>query len=103
MNCLQGFQQEVSGDEHMRYCLDNETVKVEMPHKRPIVEFCKGQYQFKVPFAMYADFESLLELIGRSPSPYLAIQEPSKDPIGPWTTVTNNHIPSGWCVYSEFA
>ena len=33
MNCLQGFQQEISKDEHMRYCLDNETVKVEMPHK----------------------------------------------------------------------
>ena len=42
---------------------------------------------------MYADFESLLE----------PIQEPSKNPSGPWTTVTNNHIPSCWSVYSEFA
>ena len=87
----------------MTYCLDNETVKVEMPHKKPIVEFCNGQYQFKVPFIMYADFESLLEPTGRSPGPCGAIQEPSKDPNGPWTTVTNNHIPSGWCVYGEFA
>ena len=93
MNCLQGFHQKIPRDEHMRYCLDNDTVKVEMPHKKPIVEFCNGQYQFKVPFIMYADFESLLE----------PIQEPSKDPSGPWTTVTNNHIPYGWCVYSEFA
>ena len=93
MNCLQGFQQEISKDEHMRYYLDNETVKVEMPHKRPIVEFCDGQYQFKVPFIMYADFESLLE----------PIQGSSKDPSGPCTTAINNHIPSGWCVYSEFA
>ena len=59
MNCLQEFQQEISRDEHMRYCSDNETVKVEMPHKKPIVEFCNGQYQLKVPFIMYADFESL--------------------------------------------
>ena len=87
----------------MRYCLDNETVKVEMPHKKPIVEFCNGQYQFNVPFIMYANFESLLESIGRSPGPCGAIQEPSKDPSGPLTTVTNNHVPSGWCVYSEFA
>ena len=50
-------------------------------------------YQFKVPFAMYADFESLLE----------PIQSSSKNRSGPWTTVTNNHIPSDWCVYSEFA
>ena len=42
---------------------------------------------------MYADFESMLE----------PIQGASKDPSGPWTTVTNNHVPSGWCVYSEFA
>ena len=93
MNCLQGFQQEISRDKHMNYCLDNESVKVEMPHKKPIVEFYDGQYQFKVPFAMYADFESLLE----------PIQEPSKNPSGPWTTAINNHILSGWCVYSEFA
>ena len=93
MNCLQGFQQEISRDKHRNYCLDNESVKVEMPHNKPIVEFCDGQYQFKVPFAMYADFESLSE----------PIQGSSKNPSGPWTTVTNNHIPSGWCVYSEFA
>ena len=91
-NCLQGFHQKIPRDEHMKYCLDNESVKVEMPHIKPIVEFCDGQHQFKVPFIMYADFESLLE----------PIQEPSKNPSGNWTTVTNNHIPSGWCVCSEF-
>ena len=30
------------------------------------------------------------------------IQEPSKNPSGPWTTAINNHIPSSWCVYSKF-
>ena len=94
MNCLQGFQQEISRDKHRNYCLDNESVKVEIPNKKQIVEFCDGQYQYKVPFAMYADFESLLEPIHGSAS---------KDPSGPWTTVEINHIPSGWCVYSEFA
>ena len=93
MNCLQGFQQEISRNKHKNYCLDNESVNVEVPHKKPIVKFCDGQYQFKVPFAMYADFESLLE----------PIQEPSKNPSGPWTTAINNRILSGWCVYSEFA
>ena len=77
----------------MRYCLDTESVKVEMPDKHPIVKFCDGQYQFQVPFVMYADFESLLE----------PIQGVSKNPSGPWTTEINNPIPSGWCVYSEFA
>ena len=70
MNCLQRFHQKFPRDEHMQYCLNNESVKVEMPHKCPIVEFCDGQYQFKVPFIMYADFESLLEPIqGSSKGP----------------------------------
>ena len=49
MNCLQGFHQEISRDEHRNYCLDNEAVKVEMPHKQPRVEFCDGQYQLTFP------------------------------------------------------
>ena len=78
--------QEISTDQHKNYCLGNESVKVVMPNKQSIVEFSDGQYQYKVPFAMYADFESLLE----------PIQGPSKDPSGPWTTITNNHVPSSW-------
>ena len=43
---------------------------------------------------MYADFEALLEQIQeRVPG----------DPNEPYTTKVNQHIPSGWCVYSKFA
>ena len=59
-NCLQGFKEETSSDEHVGYCKNNESVRIEMPHKRPIVEYSDGQFQFKVPFIMYADFESIL-------------------------------------------
>ena len=31
MNCFQGFTLESSRDEHHAYCIDNETVRVEMP------------------------------------------------------------------------
>ena len=51
-NCLQGFLEECSRDEHIGYCKDNESVRIEMPHKRPIVEYSDGQFQFKVPFIM---------------------------------------------------
>ena len=63
MNYLQGFPQEISREEHRNYCLDNEVVKVEMPHKQAREEFCDGQYQLKVPFIIYVDFESILEPI----------------------------------------
>ena len=62
LNCLQGFWEESSRDEQVRYCKNNELVRIEMPHKKPIVEYSDGQFQFKVPFIIYADFESILEL-----------------------------------------
>ena len=93
MNCLQGFTQESSRDQHQVYCEDNETVRVEMPSKGATVEFKDGQNQFRVPFIMYADFESILE----------PIQGPNPLPTGPYTNEVNQHTPSGWCVYSKFA
>ena len=92
MNCLQGFTQESSRDQHQVYCKDNETVRVEMPKQGSTVEFKDGQNQFRVPFIMSADFESILE----------PIQGPTPDPNQPYTNEVNQHTPSGWCVYSKF-
>ena len=55
MNCLQRFKEETSRNEHIGYCKDNGSVRIEMPHKKPIVEYSDGQFQFKVSFIMYAD------------------------------------------------
>ena len=93
INCLQGFARELKRDQHQAYCEDNESVRVEMPRKGWTVEFCDGQNQFKVPFIMYADFESILEPI-ESPNPY---------PNQPYSQRINQHVSSGWCVYSKFA
>ena len=48
MNCLQGFTQESSRDQHQVYCEGNESVRVEMPKQGSTVEFKDGQNQFKV-------------------------------------------------------
>ena len=93
INCLQEFAEQKSRDEHYVYCRLNETVRIEMPNKKPIVEDSDGQYQFKVPFMMYADFESILE----------PIQGASNNPNVSSTRGVNIHTPSGWCVYSKFA
>ena len=92
-NCLQSFTLESSRDKHQVYCENNEAVRVEMPRKGSTVEFCDGQNQFKVPFIMYVDFESILE----------PIQGPNLEPTGPYTSKVTKHSPSGWCVYSKFA
>ena len=96
MNCLQGFTQESRRDQHQVYCEDNESVRGEMPKQGSTVEFKDGQNQFKVPFRMYADFESILEPMG--------LQGPgSPNPNQPYTNEVNQYTPSGWCVYSKFA
>ena len=96
INCLQGFTQESSRDQHQVYCKDNESVRVEMPKQGSSVEFKDGQNQFKVPIIMYADFESILEPMGPQGSG-------SPNPNQPYTNEVNQHTPSGWCVYSKFA
>ena len=93
MNCLQGFNKESSRDKHLDYCINNKSVKVEMPHRNPIVKYSDGQFQFNVPFIMYADFESILK----------PIQCLENNPRISSTRGINNHVPSRWCIRSEFA
>ena len=88
MNCLQGFIEESSRNEHVGYCKNNSLVRIEMPHKRPIAEYSDGQFQFKVLFIMYADFESILE----------PIQGLGNNPRISTTRGVNVHVPSGWCI-----
>ena len=94
MNCLQGFMQESSRDQHQVYCEDDESVRAEMPKQGSTVEFKDGQNQFKVPFIMYADFELILEPI---------VEPGSPNPNQLYTNEVNQRKPSGWCVYSKFA
>ena len=37
INCLQGFVEKKSRDEHLVYCRNNEAVRIEMPNRKPIV------------------------------------------------------------------
>ena len=91
MNCLQGFNEEKTRDDHYVYCSNNEMVRVEMP-KDPILKFSNGQGQLKAPFVIYADFESILEPMSTA----------SNDPSIPHTNHINKHTP-GFCTYSTFA
>ena len=96
-NCLNGFESEIIRDEHYEYCRSKDSVRVEMPTKNPIVKYADGQYQFKVPFVIYADFESILVPV--SGAPYNPEMSSTRGING----VVNLHQPSGWCMYSKFA
>ena len=56
-----------------------------MPTRDSVVKYSDGQFQFKVPFMMYADFESILE----------PIQGASNNPNLSSTRRVNVHTPSG--------
>ena len=88
LNCLQGFSFEEIRDKHYQYCKDNEAVRIDMPKEGSFVEFHDGQNQFKVPFAMYADFEGM--------------KESNFNPEASYTKEINQHIPSGFCMNSVF-
>ena len=64
-----------------------------MPIKNPIVKYTDGQYQFKVPFVIYADFESIL----------VPVSSTANNPETLSTREINMHQPSGWCMHSKFA
>ena len=67
-----------------------------MPKQGSTIEFKDGQNQFKVPFIMYADFESILEPMG-------PVEPGSPNPNQLYTNEVNQHTSSGWCVHSKFA
>ncbi|XP_057294631.1 uncharacterized protein LOC130623161 [Hydractinia symbiolongicarpus] len=91
LNCLQGFQTIESRDNHYAYCKDNESVKNTMPReKEKWLYYQDGQCQFKVPFVIYADFESLL----------IPMKENVRDTK---TKTLNKHVPCGWATCSTFA
>ena len=64
-----------------------------MPKEGSLVKFHDGQYQFKVPFIMYADFEAILR----------PTAGPSLSAESSYTKVISQHIPSSFCVNSELA
>ena len=96
-NCLNGFESEIIRDEHYEYCRSKDSVRVEMPTKNPIVKYTDGQYQFKVPFVIYADFESILVPVSG------AANNPEMSSTRGINGVVNVHQPCGWCMYSKFA
>ena len=64
MNCLNGFRTSSARDEHYEYCSRDGHVKVNMPtEEEKCLKFYDGQYQFMLPFILYADFESVVKLV----------------------------------------
>jgi len=61
-HCLNGFHTEKKGDDRYRHCSSHGKVNTKMPEdKDKWLKFYDSQNQYKVPFMLYADFESILK------------------------------------------
>ena len=63
LNCLNGYDKPEKLENHKEYCSENESVKINMPPANTYLEFKNFINSEKAPFAIYADFESLIKPI----------------------------------------
>ena len=104
LNCLNGFRTESARDKHYDYCSSHGEVKVKMPaEKDKWLKFHDGQCQFKVPFMMHADFESILKPVYDRYKDNMKQMRSKRKSKDSYTEKINTHIPSGWSVLGKFA
>ena len=63
MRCLNPFNNQKALDKHEEYCSNHEAVKINMPEKGTMLKFKNYHRAEKVPFVIYADFESCIKSI----------------------------------------
>ena len=63
--CYASYTSQEKFETHKELCGNHETVKIEMPTKKPFQCFANYYKSQKVPFVIYADFECLRNLFTR--------------------------------------
>ena len=104
LNCFNTFSLEKSFKEHTEVCLSNKAVKIEMPKKGSCIKFDKHAKKLKVPFVIYADFESYTErltekVMGNENVNADDTQSYPEDATKSYTKKYQKHTPSGFCYY----
>ena len=61
LNCFNSFKTPKALKTHKNYCYENESVKINMPPSGTFLRFKNFPNSEKAPFAVYADFESLIK------------------------------------------
>ena len=72
-------------------CENQDYFQIDMPKKESILKYNHGEKSMKVPFIIYADFESLLEKINTC----------HNNPMKSSTTKINKHTPSGYSLFKH--
>ena len=61
LNCLNGYDDPEKLEKHKKYCSEEESIKINMPSPDTYIKFKNFLYSERAPFAIYADFESIVK------------------------------------------
>ena len=89
LNCLNGYDDPEKLEKHKEYCNEEESIKINMPSPDSFIKFKNFLYSERAPFAIYADFESIVKPIDNC--------EP--DPNKSYTLKYQKHEPISFVYY----
>ena len=89
LQCLNPFNSKESLQKHNEYCSSNEAVKIELPKPGTTLHFKNYVRSMRVPFVVYADFESFTH----------GVDTCQPHPNESYTKKYQKHAPSGFCYY----
>src|ERR1043165_8232214 len=87
--CLTGYERIEALVKHTEYCSQHDAQKIELPEPGTMLSFKNYNRSMRVPFVVYADFESFIKPI--------ATCQP--DPNTSFTNKYQMHVPSSFCYY----
>ena len=92
LNCFHSYRTENKLNAHKKVCENHEYCNIEMSNKdNNLIKYNQGNKSLKLPFMIYADLECLLKKI------YTCQNNPDLSS----TTKINQHIPSGYSIYTS--
>ena len=92
LNCFHSYKTENKLNAHRKTCENNKYCNIEMPSpNNNIIKYNQGEKSLKLPFIIYADLECLLKKIDTC----------YNNPDLSSTTKINQHIPSGYSIYTN--
>ena len=89
LNCLNGYDDPEKLEKHKEYCSEEESIKINMPPPDTYIKFKNYLYSERAPFAIYADFESILK----------PLETCKPDPNKSYTLKYNKHEPVSFVYY----
>ena len=92
LNCFHSYRTENKLNTNKKVCENHDYCNIEMPsNDNNLINHNKGEKSLRLPFIIYADLECLLEKISTC----------YNNPNLPSTTKTNQHVPSGYSIFTN--